>query len=1059
MGTDIYMNTEKHFPSNTTMTNVTTLPSLLPVSSSSFHSSSSLTFSIPSTILNAFEVTQEEVEKGLLQEEEYVRNIIQNKLKLNTIAKNSTGVSSITPPVIGRSLRILDEPYRKLIREETGFPAFLGLVLFQRIVETSALFDSYLSLFMMTTPSMNNETVHTTLPSVTKSSESTTRLPKDMNESLYLSRIEYQRQLSRKRCMDEASITILDWLRVWPIGLSVTNTNPTQFIDTTKLKNPNYLRALRLSLLMIPSPSPFIIHTVLDIRQKLFTTNPTTTIIQNNSRQYCTLLSSILTYQYSCTGKFSEFYLQNLPYSALRQRWFYHDPMQLSTGSSTNISLHSRNIAYINMDLHSRVRAYDIFPIVEALIERHPDLTTVINNSIITRQRYLDFVTSALMMAGLGTCTPDITLSNFFSLSSKENNHVVESIYLTAISYLSEVPLFNPALFKHFDNLFMHAVHDTHTHERNQRHRAKHNHTLDVSSPYNGKHMDPRLRSSSSGSQRNLLSRTNSASGTADYTAGSYLNTLATHSKLNHVQALITPVVFLPENEIINGKHDPLPTVQSPETKGSSRSRSVSLSRGLSHAADRIMSVLRAHDTPSSNTNSVLYPSKNKPSKEMYLENKQSSSNNSSRSRSSSRSNPPSPLSSSNSSGLNSLSTSPLSLGLSVTSTTGKDMISLPNSIVTLLPLSSLPIAESIQKWYQNISPAMQCIFTLPCFAYPPSLLTNASILISETNKKDILELVYNNQGNYNLIYESEMKEWDIIKQSIINSRVDLTSVHRIMDLHISKVILERVFYGYGRTLHPDSRSIIDQHGSVSESSSSLYLSYKDMIYLYHAVNDRMCTSRSISYWYKLLDIDGDNYLSVHDCQAIYEGKAWELRNHNSIKQRNKAKTINNNLNFINSLLDGSDNLSSPSARILEDDTFITSIISPSSNIPNNNNNVLSTLPTTTTWGEDILTSEEIYNRILHLLPTKGMGHPVHNGNDQPLFSTKLSTSSVSTSIVSSKNTMNAIDSPMSLSSTSTVFNSSVHGFMTMFDIQRDKIGRILFDLLIAIPSTDTVSS
>lgn len=263
-------------------------------------------------------------------------------------------------------------------------------------------------------------------PSASHAARSGVRLPSNPESAAQRRLVERQRQAARMRIMEQQSISILDWCRLWlPIEMGAAD------------------RSHRFAVLLTPSPAPTVVKAVLDSRAAAVTSAsgaPAAPAVQAPlALKDRTMESKSASAQSMCDVSTAEI-------SAIRER-------TAALGSRLESLGHA--FPYVSCPplvpghlppLH-RVEPGDIAPVIEALVERHPDLA-YLRPSPVFRQRYTAYVVANLFASVHGQCSGDVSLTELLKCG------VVDTVYLTATSSIASVHAFSQEAFSSINEEF-----------------------------------------------------------------------------------------------------------------------------------------------------------------------------------------------------------------------------------------------------------------------------------------------------------------------------------------------------------------------------------------------------------------------------------------------------------------------------------------------------------------------------------------------------------------------------------------------------------------------------
>lgn len=138
------------------------------------------------------------------------------------------------------------------------------------------------------------------------------------------------------------------------------------------------------------------------------------------------------------------------------------------------------------------------------------------------------------------------------------------------------------------------------------------------------------------------------------------------------------------------------------------------------------------------------------------------------------------------------------------------------------------------------------------------------AVLLVLSQEEDINQIT--DYFSYEHFYVIYCKFWNLDQDhDLLISKEDLA---RHNDASISSRIIERIFSG---SIVVSSNSLIRQTGKMS---------YSDFVWFLLAEEDKKHV-RSIEYWFRLMDLDGDGYISIYEMEYFYyeQTKRLELMN------------------------------------------------------------------------------------------------------------------------------------------------------------------------------------
>ena len=106
---------------------------------------------------------------------------------------------------------------------------------------------------------------------------------------------------------------------------------------------------------------------------------------------------------------------------------------------------------------------------------------------------------------------------------------------------------------------------------------------------------------------------------------------------------------------------------------------------------------------------------------------------------------------------------------------------------------------------------------------------------------------------------------------------ISFTALRPIIDLRVPNILLDRISFGYGQTV------------------ANGKLTFEDFMWFMLMLEDRM-SSYSLPYWFRVLDLDDDGYLSREELESVYREKVLETRTRD---YPNLSTEINNGICMI----------------------------------------------------------------------------------------------------------------------------------------------------------------
>jgi hypothetical protein len=426
---------------------------------------------------------------------------------------------------VGVRLRVGDEAFRRLVRDEARLPAFLGLVLFQRCVEGRVAREGTMALLaaavrdpsgpllpqitrrgggdgddgagaaaaaggvflrlepyrphrpqvVLLLPTSPRAAAAAPAPSSPSSKPAPAPAPPPPGPSASFSffaspptspeeaairrRADRLRQAARARCLAPAvSICLVDYVRcVGSWGATAPTTPPASIT-----------RDRRMAVLLAPSPHPAAVLGVLDWEDQGFglaipsaaAASSTSSAPSYTNYTNVTLLAA-LGRSLAAIG-----FLGGGAGAGL----------ELSRGPIVDASASASASASSSLPARHPVFPADLAPLLESLVERHPDLAHVRAPPVL-KGRYVRAVTANLFAAAGGLCAASVTLADVLgggvggdgparrgggrapaSTPTPSPSPVVDGLFAAATNAIADLPLFSQELVEVLTNGFAAAA-------------------------------------------------------------------------------------------------------------------------------------------------------------------------------------------------------------------------------------------------------------------------------------------------------------------------------------------------------------------------------------------------------------------------------------------------------------------------------------------------------------------------------------------------------------------------------------------------------------------------